>query len=317
MSKISLKERLNQLKDKQKESNIISKAKESRLELLNKKLNGAVGTIKEINIADLKENPYQPRIEIKESEIKDLASSIKQKGLLQPVIMTKTNNGDLIIVAGHRRVEAHKFLGKEKIKAIEIETNSHLLAELSLIENLQREDLDLIESAIALKRYKEEFNKSYEEIAKEIGKSKSWIIKILNILNLPKEIIEDIKNNKSTKDVLALNMLNSYAKKTGVNMFTDDANPREMGVLDDTISQKRENEIIELYKNYLKNGRDWLKKEIRNKLENLKNKEDNEDSISVKITKKHGVTVKIKKINKEKIDDFQKELKLLINKYQN
>jgi len=142
-----------------------------------------------------------------------LANSIKEKGLLQPILVVKADTG-YYIIAGHRRVEAHKLLGKDKIKARVIKADEEDLASLSLIENLQREDLDLIETAMALKKYKEEFNKTLEKIGKEIGKTKGYVSQILNILNLPEEIINDIKENKRTKDITALNWLNSYAKKS-------------------------------------------------------------------------------------------------------
>jgi len=307
---------ISSLLEKQKKTNIITKAKQSRMETLNKKLNGAVGTIQEVEINSLKENPYQPRIEINPDEVKDLAESIKQKGLMQPIIVTKTNNGDTYIVAGHRRVEAHKLLGKNKVKAVFIETNSSLLAELGIIENLQRKDLDLIEMAIALKRYKDEFNKSFDEIAKEIGKNKTYIVRVINILNLPDEIIKDIKENKSTKDLLALNMLNTYAKKASVHMRTDNEKAQEIGVLEDDHSQKWENELFKLYEGFLENDREWLKKEIENRLQERENKIQKPE-VEIKVTKKHGVTIKVRKINKERIDEFEEELKKIIEKYSN
>ena len=307
---------ISSLLEKQKKTNIITKAKQSRMEMLNKKLNGAVGTIQEVEINSLKENPYQPRIEINPDEVKDLAESIKQKGLMQPIIVTKTNNGDIYIVAGHRRVEAHKLLGKTKVKAVFIETNSSLLAELGIIGNLQRKDLDLIEMAIALKRYKDEFNKSYNEIGKEIGKSKTYVIKILNVLNLPESIIKDLKENKSTKDVTALNWLNSYAKKVGVNKVTLNEKAQEIGILEDDNSQKWESELFELYKGFLENDREWLKKEIENRLKEKEN-QIQKPEVEIKVTKKHGVTIKVRKINKERIDEFEEELKKIIEKYSN
>ena len=221
--------------------------------------------IQEIPLLSLKENPYQPRIKIKSDEIKNLANSIKEKGLLQPILIAKADTG-YYIVAGHRRVEAHKWLGKDKIKARVIKVNNEDLVSLALIENIQREDLDLIETAMALKRYKEEFRKTDEEIAKEIGKSRSTVTQILNVLNLPNEIIKDVKDNKSTKDVLALNMLNSYFKKLtkNVNMLTKSTNLQEIEV--ESELEKRKNEIIELYQEFLKYGRGWLKEEIDKRL---------------------------------------------------
>jgi len=272
--------------------------------------------LKEIPIFSLKENPYQPRIEIKPEEIRDLANSIREKGLLQPILVAKADTG-YYIIAGHRRVEAHKWLGKDKIKARVIKASEEDLASISLIENLQREDLDLIETAMALKKYKEEFNKSYSEIAKEIGKSKSYVIKILNILNLPTEIIQDIKENKSTKDILALNMLNSFAKKIGVNMFTAEQNNDYLGVLKDNDSQIWEKEIFRLYKGFLKNGREWLKKEIKQILDNIDNYKKNEkELIIVKQTKKNGLTIKANIfLSKDKIKQFKEDLEQLMLKY--
>jgi ParB family chromosome partitioning protein len=222
--------------------------------------------IKEIPLSSLKENPYQPRIEIKPEEIKDLANSIREKGLLQPILVAKADTG-YYIVAGHRRVEAHKWLGKDKIKARVIKADEENLASISLIENLQREDLDLIETAMALKKYKEEFDKSYEEIAKEIGKSKSYVVKVISVLNLPKEIINDIKENKSTKDINALNMLNTYVKRISVHMRTDGEKVQEIGENEEF--EKGKNEIIELYQGFLKYGRGWLKEEIDKRLKSL------------------------------------------------
>jgi len=219
----------------------------------------------EIPLNSLRESPYQPRIEIKPEEIKDLANSIKEKGLLQPILVVKADTG-YHIVAGHRRVEAHKWLGKDKIKARVIKASDEDLASLSLIENLQRENLDLIETAMALKKYKEEFNKTLEEIGKEIGKTKGYISQILNILNLPEEIIKDIKENKSTKDVTALNWLNSYAKKK-FSVLNNSSNPQE--IEENGGLEKGKKEIIELYQGFLKYGRGWLKDEIDDRLKSI------------------------------------------------
>jgi len=269
----------------------------------------------EIELSKLKENPYQPRIEIKKDEIIELANSIKEKGLLQPIVV-KREDEEYIIIAGHRRVEAHKLLGKEKIKARVIEANDENMASLSLIENLQRKDLDIIETAIALKNYKESFNKKLEEIGQEIGKSKGYISQILNILNLPEEILQDIKENKSTKDILALNWINSYAKKK-FNRLNISANSQESD--DSEEIKKGKNEIIEIYKGFLANGRKWLKREIEKRLKPINKKTElkaefgkrkTKLEINVPLTPK--IEEKIKKMIEElKIDD----VKIKDNKY--
>jgi len=284
-----------------------------------KKMINEKNELKEIPLISLKENPYQPRIEIKPEEIKDLANSIKEKGLLQPILVAKADKG-YYIVAGHRRTEAYRLLGKEKIKARVIKASEEDLASLSLIENLQRENLDLIETAMALKRYKEKFNKTDEEIAKEIGKSRSAVTQMINVLNLPDKIIKDVKENKSTKDVTALNILNSYYKKIqklNVSKLTNSQNPHKIDISKDTKSQIWENEVFELYQGFLKNGREWLKKEIEKRLSEIEYKQQKE-LVTIKQTKKHGISIKVNlKLNDFKLKDFEKELKELVNKYSN
>jgi len=273
-----------------------------------------INNITEIPLDRLLENPYQPRIEIKPDEVKELADSIKEQGLIQPIVVTKAGSGNYYIVGGHRRVEAHRLLGKDKIKAYVIEADPKKLASMSIVENLQREDLDLIETAMAIKRYKEKFGKTLEEIAKEIGKTKGWVSQVLNVLKLPEKITQDIKENKSTKDVTALNWLNSYAKKK-FSMLNKSQNPEKSGGLEGAISQKWENEIFELYQGFLKNGREWLKKEIENR---LKQEEKPKPKIEFKITKKNGVTIKIREklsLDDKKKKEFEEDLQKIIEKY--
>jgi ParB family chromosome partitioning protein len=267
-------------------------------------------TIEKISISKLQENPYQPRIEIKKEEVEELANSIKENGLIQPIVVHRDKQGNYIIIAGHRRVEAHKLLGEKFINAIILKNqNSIQLAKKAIIENLQREDLDLIETAIALKRYKEEFNKTYEEIGKEIGKTKGYISQILSVLNLPDEIIKDIKDNKSTKDILSLNMLNSYTKKK-FNMLNKLLNNHNIEAKEQL--KKVKNEILELYKGFLANGREWLKKEIDSKLKNVsKNKKKD---ITVNFGKRKTKIELNIELNNEEIEAIKKFLEELSNK---
>ena len=247
--------------------------------------------LKEVSLLELKENPYQPRIEIKSEEVQELANSIQENGLLQPILVARFGK-EYYIIAGHRRVEAHKLLGKENIKARIIRNvDDKTLASISLIENLQREDLDIIETAIAIKRYKEEFNKTLDEIGKELGKTKSWISRMLSVLSLPQEIIDDIKNNKSTSDVDSLNLINSmskFDKKFRMRNFCPEC--QDIGDFQ-----------VWLYKNFLKNGRDWLRETIDKLKKQTKPKEVKD--VEYKFTK-NGATIKINK----KLSDEDKQL---------
>jgi len=279
-------------------------------------LTGKKSELKEVDIEKLFENPYQPRIQIKKDEVKELADSIKEQGLIQPIVVTKINNTDkYYIVAGHRRVEAHKILNKKRIKAYVMEdVKDDVLASVAMVENLQRSDLNLIESAMAIKRYKERFNKSLDEIAKELGKDKTFISRMINILKLPEEIIKDIRENKSTQDVIALSLLNTYINKK-LNMFNLSKKSVKSVDLEGGNSQKWENEIFELYQGFLKNGREWLKKEIENR---LKQEEKPKPKIEFKITKKNGITIKIREnliLDEVSKKQFEEELQKLIENY--
>ncbi|EDM22902.1 ParB/RepB/Spo0J family partition protein [Caminibacter mediatlanticus] len=245
--------------------------------------------VKEIEIDKLKENPYQPRIEIKEDEVKELAKSIEKNGLLQPINVYQSPLSDYYIISGHRRVEAHKLLNKKTIKAIVYKNQDDLkLASKSIVENLQRKDLSLVELALSLKRYKEEFKKTLEEVAEDIGKSKGYVSQILSILNLPEKVIKDIKENKTTKDVWALSLLNSFAKKNKKKF--------DMSNLDEW-----EDEIFRIYKGFLKNGREWLKNEINNK--SIQNKKENIEIQS----SKNKITIKINlKMERNEISELKK-----------
>jgi len=235
--------------------------------------------IETIKIDTLLENPYQPRIEINEDELEELASSIKEQGLLQPIIVTPKEDS-YIIIAGHRRVAAHKLLNKQEIKAIVLKNLSDKdLISYAITENLQRKNLDIIETAIALKQYKEEFNKSFEDIAKELGKAKSYIVYLVNVLKLPQEIIYDIKINKSTTDVKALNMLNTLKTKLSVVLTTEDIETIQKNLYYGFIAQHS-------------NGRKWLKNEI----DKIFQQKEEKNSVEVKQTKQ-GATIRIKTKN--------------------
>ena len=261
----------------------IKKAKD----ILNKE-----GQVVEVKLDKIYDNPYQPRIEIKEKELEELANSIKEKGLLQPVLVfNDKKENKLYLIAGHRRYYAHKLLGKEKIKVIYVNgIEKKDLASIAITENLQREDLDIIETAIAIKRYKEEFNKTLDEIGKELGKTKSWISQILSVLSLPEEIIDDIKNNKSTSDVNSLNKINSIAKLKKFSMLNFCPECQDIGDFQGW-----------LYKNFLKNGRDWLRETIDKLKKQTKPKEVKD--VEYKFTK-NGANIKINK----KLSDEDKQL---------
>ncbi|MDH4222114.1 MAG: ParB/RepB/Spo0J family partition protein [candidate division Zixibacteria bacterium] len=153
----------------------------------------------ELEIEKIRENPLQPRGSFNQEKLTELANSIKEKGILQPVIVRKVQEG-YEIVAGERRLIAAKKLGLSLIPAILAENLSNEGSlELSIIENIQREDLNPIDEAKGYKRLLEEFGLSQEDISRKVGKDRSTISNVLRLLNLPEEIKEKIISGELTE----------------------------------------------------------------------------------------------------------------------
>lgn len=164
----------------------------------------------EVLISELRINPFQPRININMQTLNELITSIEQNGLLQPIVVTeKKEDGFYTIVAGHRRCEAFKIMGKNAIPAIIMKNlDDKDLAVLSLTENLMRENLHPIENAIAMKNIlDQEVVESQNKLAEYLGLSKGYISKLLNILKLPLVIIKTIKQD-NYKDINILVLIN-------------------------------------------------------------------------------------------------------------
>ena len=147
--------------------------------------------IEKISVDKIVAGIYQPRQNFSESEITELAESIKEKGLIQPILLRKKGDEDIYeIIAGERRFRASKLAGLQEVSAIVRKINNHDALEIALIENIQREDLSVIEEARGYKKLIEEFSYLQEMIAKKVGKSRSHIANLLRLLNLPDEVQE-------------------------------------------------------------------------------------------------------------------------------
>ncbi len=143
-------------------------------------------TVVELELSLLKKNPFQPRRAFDDEKINELAQSIREHGVLQPIIVTKIKDGQgYYIVAGERRYRACQKLGLITIPAIVRDIDYRLMAEIALLENLQREDLNIIEEASAYKLLIEQYELTQQELADRIGKSRAHIANTLRILNLP------------------------------------------------------------------------------------------------------------------------------------
>lgn len=151
--------------------------------------------IVDIKLSDLRPNPYQPRKVFDEEALEELASSIKEHGVIQPVIIKKTIKG-YEIIAGERRVRASEKAGLETVPAIVRNFTDAQMMEIALLENLQRENLSAIEEALAYQLMLEKLKITHEELAKKVGKSRSHITNILGLLRLPKEVQDMIISKK-------------------------------------------------------------------------------------------------------------------------
>lgn len=151
--------------------------------------------ITEINLKELRSNPYQPRKVFDEVALKELASSIKEHGVFQPIIAKKSIKG-YEIIAGERRVKASIMAGLETVPAIIKDFSDQEMMEIALLENLQRENLSSIEEATAYKKLLESLNLTQESLAQRLGKSRSHITNMLGLLNLPEEVKDMIMENK-------------------------------------------------------------------------------------------------------------------------
>ena len=148
-----------------------------------------------IDIRKIRPNPVQPRKSFNRESLDELANSIKEHGVIQPVILKPGSNG-YILVAGERRVRAAKIAELTKVPAIIRDYNSIYLAELAIMENLQREDLSSIEEALAFKNAIDILKLTHEELGTKIGKSRSYVTNVIGLLNLPASVIDLVNAGK-------------------------------------------------------------------------------------------------------------------------
>ena len=159
-----------------------------------------------IEIEKIKPNPFQPRREFNSAQLNDLADSIRQYGVLQPLVATRkeftTEDGGLSVeyelIAGERRLRASKLAGVLQVPVIirTGEQSDRMKLELAIIENIQREDLNAVDRARAFQQLAEKFNFKHHEIAKKVGKSREYVSNSMRILALPMEIIEALSGGK-------------------------------------------------------------------------------------------------------------------------
>ncbi|WP_285490517.1 ParB/RepB/Spo0J family partition protein [Staphylococcus haemolyticus] len=148
--------------------------------------------IQKIDLSKIKANPYQPRKTFDDDRLSDLATSIQTHGVLQPIVLRQTVQGYYIVV-GERRFRASQLAGLNEIPAIIKELSDSDMMELAIIENLQREDLNAIEEAESYQRLMKDLGLTQQKVAERLGKSRPYIANMLRLLNLPKDISNQVK----------------------------------------------------------------------------------------------------------------------------
>ena len=156
----------------------------------------AATSIDEIQISKIEANPWQPRTTFDEEALQDLANSIKEVGIIQPLTLRKVSENKYQIIAGERRFRASKLAGLEKVPAFIRESDDDRMLELALIENIQREDLDAIEISLSYQRLLDECQITQEELSERVGKKRSTVANYLRLLKLPAVIQKAIRDRE-------------------------------------------------------------------------------------------------------------------------
>ncbi len=153
--------------------------------------------IEDFDISRIEANPYQPRMHIEPEELIEIADSIREHGVIQPLIITKDKDSDkYFLIAGERRLRASQLAGMKTVPVLLKDSSPQEMLELAIIENVQRKDLNPLEEAYAFKQMQDEFGISQDIIAKKVGLSRVAITNKIRLLNIPEEVKEDVLNEK-------------------------------------------------------------------------------------------------------------------------
>ncbi len=210
--------------------------------------------IVQIKITDIRSNPYQPRKIFDEEALNELASSIKEHGIVQPIIVKKSIKG-YELVAGERRTKAAKIAGLETVPAIVKDFDDEEMMEIALIENIQRENLNPIEEAMAYDSILRSSNITQEELAKKFGKSRSYITNSLGLLRLPDDTKKYVEDNKlSMSHARALSKLedNNQINRLANKIVAEGLNVRAIENITRDIHEQEEKQTSQNDDNFFK-----------------------------------------------------------------
>jgi len=179
-----------------------------------------VGKTHELLLVEIETNPFQPRTEFKQEKLHELASSIEQLGIIQPITVRKLKENKYQLISGERRFRASKIAGLDKIPAFVRIANDQEMLEMALVENIQRENLNPIEIALSYQRLIEEVKLTQEQCSERVGKNRTTVTNFLRLLKLPSEIQKGLSDGKiSTGHARALITVKN--KESQLNIFHD------------------------------------------------------------------------------------------------
>ncbi len=202
--------------------------------------------IQHLPLNELRVNPYQPRKTFNEESLNELAESIKEHGVFQPIIVKKSIKG-YEIVAGERRFRASKLAGKETIPAIVRNFTDEEMMEIAVLENLQRENLNAVDEANAYKTLMENLHLTQDQVSKRVNKSRSHITNLLGILSLPEDVLTLVKENKlSMGHARCLSKLSDIEKINELTkkVLEENLSVRELEALSSGNEIERKNKIV-------------------------------------------------------------------------
>ncbi|HNN12193.1 MAG TPA: ParB/RepB/Spo0J family partition protein, partial [Anaerolineales bacterium] len=155
--------------------------------------------VQQAPVESIKRNPRQPRLHFKEEELNELAASIREHGVIQPLIVSPNGDGTYILIAGERRLQASQRAGLKTVPIIPRQANNQELLELALIENVQRADLNAMEESEAYHHLSDDFGLSHEMIAKRVGKSRVAVTNTMRLMNLASEVKQALVDGRITE----------------------------------------------------------------------------------------------------------------------
>ena len=187
------------------------------------------GVQTKLQVSSIRVNPYQPRRFFDEGKLKELSQSIIQHGLFTPILVRETSNG-YELVAGERRLRATSMAGMEDITAIVVDLDDKQMMEIALIENVQREDLNVIEEAMGYEALIDKLELTQEEVAKRVSKSRSHITNLLRLLKLPDTVKEMVANEKLTMGHVRplVNLDSKQAEEIALEAFSKKLSVRDV-----------------------------------------------------------------------------------------